>query len=498
MKKFEIERKFLLASCSVKHFLHLHSLSYTHQKIQQFYMPEDSHGKVRYRHMGNTYIKTLKKGNGLVREEYETLVSKKEYILAVKEKKGHLIKKIRYRISVGENVFEIDQFRGRLKGLVFLEVEFPNVKAAKKFRLSKPFAAILIEEVTDKVQFSNNALSEAEYIPSLSQDTIVSLEQSRSDDRKISNTSIYPSFHTYERTDHVIKAIICSLLVGMKENAQAILSGDNDQERVHQLRAEMRKLHILLSTFRVLFNSRFYSTQKERLKQVMALTNDKRDMDVYLNKMLEYKKIVPDTLIESLSQIENYLHASEEKANSQLHALLQGNLFSQTIQGFEEIYDGNLQKVFLPAACTPVSIMANEILKVHYHKVCRSNKKISKDSPPKMYHQVRIEMKKLRYLMEFFSPLFKKNMYDKMQKRMKNILDILGDHQDLNVQAEYLRVLKEKSQFQYKKTVQVRKVLQKYLEQKAKKKRKMFRHNLESFMQSESLFIKMLCGYKNK
>jgi len=59
---------------------------------------------------------------------------------------------------------------------------------------------------------------------------------------------------------------------------------------------------------------------------------------------------------------------------------------------------------------------------------------IQPTSPDELLHQVRIECKKLRYLMEFFSELIPDVTNVMLQKRLRRLQSRLGDFNDASVQ----------------------------------------------------------------
>ena len=128
MKREEIERRFLLYPCDIKSFLQKNGFRYKLFKIKQFYLPsspESSSSEViRYRKENRKYIKTVKRGEGLKREEIEKEIDKKEFKTFLKKRDGKVIKKRRYKVCIDGKVYEFDEFRGFLKGLLILEVEF--------------------------------------------------------------------------------------------------------------------------------------------------------------------------------------------------------------------------------------------------------------------------------------------------------------------------------------------------------------------------------------
>ena len=54
-------------------------------------------------------------------------------------------------------------------------------------------------------------------------------------------------------------------------------------------------------------------------------------------------------------------------------------------------------------------------------------------------HELRIHCKKLRYLMEFFTPMFDKAEVKTMIKALKKLQDVLGLFNDYSVQQDSLR-----------------------------------------------------------
>ncbi|MCI8770568.1 MAG: CYTH domain-containing protein [Lachnospiraceae bacterium] len=83
----------------------------------------------------------------LTREAYEHLREKIDY---------YLIAKTRYLVPIsGGYTGELDVFHGRLEGLCFVEVEFPNEEAAKNFVPPEWFG----ENVSNDRRYTNSFLS---------------------------------------------------------------------------------------------------------------------------------------------------------------------------------------------------------------------------------------------------------------------------------------------------------------------------------------------------
>ncbi|MCR5323582.1 MAG: CYTH domain-containing protein [Lachnospiraceae bacterium] len=100
--------------------------------------------------------KDLKKTDILVNEEIEFPLDERSYKNLKKKVDDHIIKKTRYVIPLeGGLKAELDVFHGRLEGLFFVEVEFPDVDAADAFIKPEWFG----EDVSADKRYRNGHLA---------------------------------------------------------------------------------------------------------------------------------------------------------------------------------------------------------------------------------------------------------------------------------------------------------------------------------------------------
>ena len=81
---------------------------------------------------------------------------------------------------------------------------------------------------------------------------------------------------------------------------------------------------------------------------------------------------------------------------------------------------------------------ASALIWKRYRKVCKIARSITDDTPDETVHDLRIDCKKLRYLMEFFAPLFDATGFKTILKPLKKLQDNLGLFNDYSVQQEAL------------------------------------------------------------
>lgn len=150
----EIERKFLVSSGEYK------KEATSNQRIVQGFLNTHPERTVRVRIKGNKGYLTIKgKSNetGTSRYEWEREIplEDSERLMDICEK--GIIEKIRYTVSLGDHVFEVDEFQGSNKGLIIAEVELENEEDA----FERPHW--LGHEVTGDVRYYNSQLSKQPY-----------------------------------------------------------------------------------------------------------------------------------------------------------------------------------------------------------------------------------------------------------------------------------------------------------------------------------------------
>jgi CYTH domain-containing protein len=107
------------------------------------------------RKKGNTPSLTFKVGRGNAREEREIRLSPKQFSALWPATRGRRLRKVRYEMPWKNLLIEIDIYRGKNKGLVVAEVEFPNHVARRKFKPPGWFG----REVTGEKRYSNVKLA---------------------------------------------------------------------------------------------------------------------------------------------------------------------------------------------------------------------------------------------------------------------------------------------------------------------------------------------------
>lgn len=146
-RKFRVKRRDFLDGC-------------TGERLIQGYLSHEVHATVRVRIHGDRAWLTIKGENrGAVRREFEYAVPVRDARTMLEELcPAGIIDKTRYRLPVGDHVWEVDVFHGDNHGLWVAEIELD----AEDEPFHKP--DWLGDEVTHDPRYYNSALSRTPYV----------------------------------------------------------------------------------------------------------------------------------------------------------------------------------------------------------------------------------------------------------------------------------------------------------------------------------------------
>ncbi|MGD2185918.1 MAG: CHAD domain-containing protein [Desulfobacterales bacterium] len=240
------------------------------------------------------------------------------------------------------------------------------------------------------------------------------------------------------RSDRAVKIILRFLLNVMRTN-EAVFEKDLDTEVLHDFRVAIRRTRSALAQIKNVFPTRTTDRFKKNFAYVGKLSNVLRDLDVYLLNQNVYKAMLPAVLRDDIDPLFEHLHDKRANAFQQVMRGLKSKKYAKIMEDWETFLNKPPpDSVTAPNAELPVIDTARQRINKKYRGVVKKGHKILIDPEDKMLHVLRIECKKLRYLMEFFASLFPPKTMKTLIKQLKNLQDNLGDYNDLCVQQEYL------------------------------------------------------------
>ena len=240
------------------------------------------------------------------------------------------------------------------------------------------------------------------------------------------------------RSDEAAKIILRYLLQIMKIN-EVYLEKDLDTEFLHDFRVATRRTRSALSQIKSVFPKNIAGRFNKDFAFVGKLSNQLRDLDVYLLKEDDFKAILPPVLRDDIAPLFDYLRKNRSKALQKVVRGLKSKKYTQIMQNWESFLDEPVQEASpAPNANVPIITLAQKRTYKQYRRIVKDGSRILENTEDEKLHELRIECKKLRYLMEFFSSLFPRKKINLLIAQLKALQDNLGDFNDLCVQEEYL------------------------------------------------------------
>ncbi len=237
-----------------------------------------------------------------------------------------------------------------------------------------------------------------------------------------------------ESAQKIIKVFIQTA----RRNEKGIIA-DLDTEFLHDYRVSLRKVRSVLSLFKGVYSPEDTVCLKKDFASLMQKTNALRDLDVYLLNKSQYFDLVPSDTHEGLAILFGYFSDERKNEQKRVRKVLRSQAYRKEMN--------RLAKLFTDASVLPggpngeehsLAFACRLILK-RYDKVCKIARSIDSGTEDEVVHQLRINCKKLRYLMEFFAPLFPENDIKTLIKALKLLQDNLGNFNDYSVQQIFLR-----------------------------------------------------------
>ncbi|MDB5423497.1 MAG: hypothetical protein JWQ29_913 [Phenylobacterium sp.] len=217
----------------------------------------------------------------------------------------------------------------------------------------------------------------------------------------------------------------------------AVLRAEAGAEAVHQLRVAARRLRSALSTFKPLLADPGLAAVKADLKWLAQGLNEARNLDVFAEGVAAQAKALatPPPGLEALAEAleaarkHAWAKAAETASSERFRALM--------IDATAWVETGDWLQA---AGSVSAKAFAGRALKKHLRKVLKGAKRLRRADDAARHH-LRIEAKKLRYAAEAFAGLYPPKAASRFIGRVKRLQEALGELNDLVVAGPLLASL---------------------------------------------------------
>lgn len=237
-----------------------------------------------------------------------------------------------------------------------------------------------------------------------------------------------------------MKSILEVFIKIMQQNEPGIID-DLDTEYLHDFRVAVRRTRAALSQLQILFPSAAAKKFKKDFSFIGKQSNQLRDLDVYLLNEQMYKKMLPIQFRKSISGLFGQLKDERQSTYQDFVIMLNSNRYKKIMTDWVNFIDTKMidPKITPQKAGQPIAVVIKPIIYNQLEIVLKLGDKITEETEDKKVHDLRLECKKLRYLLEFFTSLFPKKRMDTFIGHLKNLQDNLGKFNDYSVQQNFLQ-----------------------------------------------------------
>ena len=240
-----------------------------------------------------------------------------------------------------------------------------------------------------------------------------------------------------ERAFQAANDIIKAYIEIARLNEPGILA-DKDTEFLHDYRVSLRKVRSVLSLFKGIYSDEQTQMLKQAFADLMSPTGRLRDLDVYLLDRQHYFELLPVSLYDGLAIMFDIFAVERDDQLKKISVHLKSSAYKNKISSLEKLFS---EPDALPAGANAdysAYLYASMLIWKRYRKVCKIARAITPATDDAEVHDLRIQCKKLRYLMEFFSPMYPAKKIKGLIKALKLLQDNLGLFNDYSVQQDSL------------------------------------------------------------
>ena len=248
-----------------------------------------------------------------------------------------------------------------------------------------------------------------------------------------------------------VRAMAAQMVQQASRHIDGIIA-DTDTVFLHQFRVSVRKLRSLVSLLKKTLPPATVQTVGPQLSAIAAQTSRLRDLDVFLLDKNHYRTMLPDTHEAGLDELFRLVEKQRQQEKSRVARYFSSSAYDDdmgvciTALSAEPAFE-------TPISRKPVLSVAKLLLITRYKKIRSMSARLHAESVDDDVHEIRKELKKLRYLIEFFIELLPRKRTARLHSRLKKLQVTLGQFNDYCVQIEFLSSFNDDRQIEMTKAL---------------------------------------------
>ena len=200
-----------------------------------------------------------------------------------------------------------------------------------------------------------------------------------------------------------------------------------DPEGIHKMRVATRRLRASLRAFRKILPDYAFKQLEPEVKWLASVLGDARDADVCEMSVEQYKSALVDLPESALEPYIGRLRQTTLDAHASLVDALAGPRYAELIGSLTAFVNVGLEEDHSPDE--RVEDCEDEFVDRVLSKTLKRARKIHDESSSRKLHKLRIQAKRLRYLLEVFFEV-NPEKWTPMIEGLEEFQEVIGLHQD--------------------------------------------------------------------
>ncbi len=213
-----------------------------------------------------------------------------------------------------------------------------------------------------------------------------------------------------DRALDVLQAVLlkqCAILQSRSAGVRADVGGPVAVQHLHKMRVALRRSRALLSLLRGAFPPAVAKRFRKKLRWIGRITGPTRELDVWVEALSAYLQQQPVTHRAQLAPLLEQLQRRRDAANAELLRQLDRKRFHQTLRDWHHFLSQPYREEDRPAeADEAVGPRAAAVASQLFGRLTGSAIVAPPRSTDAAMHAVRLDVKKLRYLLTLMVPYF--------------------------------------------------------------------------------------------
>lgn len=240
---------------------------------------------------------------------------------------------------------------------------------------------------------------------------------------------------THART--VVLEIFNSLLSIARWNEEGIIK-DIDTEFLHDYRVSLRKLRSVTGQLKGVFPECLTNIWKKKIAEICRRTNALRDYDVYLLSRKRLDGMLPEELRAGLATFFEELQIERQLEARKVADFLRSETYENQVASLQAAWGSACSIEPAANSARPIREVAAERILKRFRRIRKASHWITTETPDPLIHSVRIDCKKMRYLLECFGHLFPADSVVPLARQLAKLQNVLGRFNDTSLQQKYL------------------------------------------------------------